>query len=88
MQLVDISSMIPDMEETPPTVFTRVDQSIAALIVGNKHLYDKKTWSLDPNYPGLLEGAKEPSTGKILWDHIESGYLPLPISPWPASEYS
>lgn len=84
LQLIDISNMIPAMSEDPPIIFKKIDRLIATLL-GAKETYNEKYWTIDPNYPGILEGAVHRETEKILWDYVEFGYLPLPISAWPGA---
>jgi hypothetical protein len=85
--------MIPEMEVSPddsrsfpcpPAVFRKLDEATAATFPNRP--YDEKTWTLDPYVPGQLENALNPGTRRPLWENVQHGRLPLPISAWLAGE--
>jgi len=86
LQLIDIFNMIPSVEGINiPAAFQKIDMAIASL-VDKLEPYDEKTWCLDPYIPGQLELATNPRTEKKLWQDVEHGWLPVPISGYSSDE--
>jgi len=80
LQLIDISTMLPDIDGSHlPAVFRRIEKVVAELLVGK---YDPETWSLDPYIREQLENAVHSETGRKIWEDVQHGPIPVPISPW------
>jgi len=85
IQLVDIYNLVPDMGDTapPPAILLKMDLAMANLVTND---IEEGKWVLDPYVPGQFENGVHSETGTKLWEDVQHGYLPIPISAWPSDK--